>query len=273
MINCKNLLADTNLGKSEMIDPTPDRGDNRSLFGSSKPAGFAPAFFLHMTETVEATPEPKSGKPKSIFKAKPRSVGKGGSRKLTIAQKAEIAALYRTGSFTIADLATKFDKNPATIALVIKQMGVTKGEAAEIAAKKMVDAIEERVISETEETLRKIAETKRKHFAWQSGLAALAIRKLTAADNAGVDIASLKDLMATLKMAGDVVGGARKELFAILNVERHEQERTTEELPELTVRELTSSEITQLQAQLGDELDLDEGMGADMLPDDPAEGF
>ena len=271
MINCKKLLADTNLGQSRMIDPTPDRGDNRSQFGSSKPAGFVPAFFLHMAETVEATPESK--KPKSLFKAKPRSVGKGGSRKLTIAQKAEIAALYRTGSFTIADLATKFDKNPATIALVIKQMGVTKGEAAEIAAKKMVDAIEERVISETEETMRKIADTKRKHFAWQSGLAALAVRKLNAADAAGVDIASLKDLMATIKLAGDVVGGARKELFAILNVERHDQERTTEELPELTVRELTSTEITQLQSQLGDELDLDEGMGADMLPEDPTEGF
>lgn len=272
MINCKNLLVDANFGKSSVIDQTPDRGDNQAQFGSSKPAGLAPAFFLHMTEKVEDAPG--SEKPKSIFKKKKaRSTGTG-ARKLTIAQKAEIAALYRTGSFTIADLATKFDKNPATIALVIKQMGVTKGEAAEIAAKKMVDAIEERVISETEEVMRKIAETKRKHFAWQSGLAALAIRKLTAADAAGVDIASLKDLMATIKLAGDVVGGARKELFAILNVERHDQERTTEELPELTVRELTSTEITQLQSQLGDDLDeMGGGMGADMLPEDPVEGF
>lgn len=260
-----------------LIDQIPEREDNPFQFGSSKPAGSVPAFFLHMAEEVALEPAEEK-KPFSIFPGRPSIPKRGrggvkGFRKLTISQKAEIAALYRTGSVTIADLAEKFKKNPTTIANVIKSMGVSKGEAAHAAAKKLVDAIEERVLTDTEETLRKIAETKRDHFEWQTALAKIAMNRIRNAVKTGTDIASLKDVMVTLKMAGDVVGNSRKELFEILNVERHDQERTTDDLPELMVRELTGGEIAQLQNQSNEEDEIDSEIGVDMLPEDLPEGF
>lgn len=283
MINCKKLAetnnqksAVTTKAQSSVIDLIPEREDNHAQFGSSKRAGLVPAIFLHMAE--EAPAEPK--KPASIFKGRkterktPRGAAGGKSvRKLTIAEKAEIAALYRTGSFTIDDLVKKFGKSKVTIAKVIRDMGVKKGDAAEEAAKKLVEAIEHRTLTDTEETLRKIAKTRDEHFGMANGLARLAWSKIVKAEKAGLDIASLKEVMATLKLAGDVIGNARKELFTVLDVERFANEEKLEDLPELTVRELTKTEIGQLQNQADDDIELGEGdLGADMLPEDLTEG-
>jgi hypothetical protein len=107
-----------------------------------------------------------------------------------------------------------------------------------------------------------------------NGLAKLAWQELVRARNEKIDIAQLKDVMVTLKLAGDVIGNSRKELFAVLNVEKHDQVEDFDELPELTVRELTGGEITQLQNQtVDDEMGFDSDAGEDMLPDDDVETF
>ena len=93
------------------------------------------------------------------------------------------------------------------------------------------------------------------------------------ARQANLDLGSLKDVMTTLKLAGDVIGGARKELFEILNVEKHEKTESFDELPELVVRELTGNEIGQLQLAAEEDLELENDVGAEMLPDDGKEGL
>lgn len=261
MINwsIEKKLVGTNASQSEMIDQTPEREDNRCQFGSSKPAGTEPAIFFSMSEKV--APEAKKSK------AKVKSV-----RKLTVAEKAEIAALYRTGSFSLDALALKFKKSKVTIAKVIKDMGIKKGDAAEAAAKKLAETIEHRVLTDAEETMRRIAKVRQEHYGMASALAHMAFKKVLNAERTGVDIASLKDVMITLKLAGDVVGNARKELFDILDVERYANQEDMTDLPELMVRELMPEEITQLQHQ-ADEFELeDQGLGAEMLSEDPAEG-
>ena len=194
-------------------------------------------------------------------------------RQLTVSQKAEATALWRTGSVTLEELGKKFKKHPETLSRMLKRMGIEKGSGAAEAVKKIIATSEARALTDAEETMKKIANTRDEHFRMAGGLAKLAWAELVRVRQAGIDIASLKDLMVTLKLAGDVIGNARKELFAVLDVEKYSKEQDFENLPELTVRELTDTEIVQLQTPQGDDMGVDEmNTGAEMMHDTPEEG-
>lgn len=212
-------------------------------------------------------------KKKPATKSAPAKKKRAPSRQLTISERAEAAALYRAGTVTLEDLAKKFKKTPETMSRLFKRMGVVKGEASAAAAKKVTEAVEAKVLNDTEETLRQISAMRREHVTYSNGLARIAWREISRAVTAGTDIAQLKDLMLTLKVAGEVMGNSRKELYTVLNVEKYERESSLDELPELTVRELTQDEIGQLQSQSidGDTLDFDEA-GGGMMPEDNPEG-
>lgn len=192
-------------------------------------------------------------------------------RQLTVAQKAEAVALWRSGTVTLEDLSKKYKKRPETLSRLFTRMGIVKGSGAAEAAKKVMETVEARTLSDVEETVRRIHATRNEHFVMSTHLAKIAWAEILRARKAEVDLATLKDVMTTLKLAGDVIGNARKELFAILDVEKHSKEEDFENLPELTVRELTTGEMLQLQSQTaGDDMGLD--AGAEMMPDDYAEG-
>lgn len=194
--------------------------------------------------------------------------------RLTMSQRAEAAALYRSGTVTLEFLSKKYGKRAESFSRLFTKMGIEKGGAVVEAAKKMADVVEARALTDMDETLRKIAVTRDEHFKMASGLAKIAWAELIRARQAGVDVATLKDLMTTLKMTGEVIGNARKELFAVLNVEKYDREEILDDLPELTVRELTGIEVGQLQSQESiDELGTDADVGEGMLASDPLEGL
>ena len=146
-------------------------------------------------------------------------------------------------------------------------MGIEKGSGAAAAVKKAEEAIAAKVATDAEETLKRIAQVKDSHFKMSQALAVMAFRELQQAKTAGLDVGSLKDAMAVYKLASDVVGNSRKELWSVLNVEKHEASGDMDDLPELTVRELSQSEINDLRATPDDDgidagatmIDLDDG--------------
>lgn len=193
-------------------------------------------------------------------KAKGSAGRKFGARSLTVSQKAEAAALWRSGSVTLDDLARKFKKRPETFSRLFARMGIEKGSGVAAAMKKAEEAIAAKTLTDTEETLKRISQVRDTHFRMSQQLAVMAFREITQAKAAELNIGALKDTMAVLKMASDVIGNSRKELFEILNVEKHDASVEMEDLPDLMVRELTSQEIVQLQ----DIPEIDE-LGADMI--------
>lgn len=210
-------------------------------------------------------------------KAKPKAKSKSTIRpykNLTVSQKAEAIALYRSGKVTLEDLSKKFGKRPEAFSRLFKRLEITKGGAIPDMAKKLEAVVEEAVVSELQKTLNKIATTKDEHYRMASAIAKLAWAEIVRARTAGTDIAGLKDFMATLKTTGEIIGSARKELFAILNVDKYEQESEFENLPELTVRELTNTELFQLQNQSVDDLGVEStDVGEGMMSDTLAEGL
>ncbi len=178
---------------------------------------------------------------------------KSGAKSLTIPEKAEAIALWRAGAVTLDDLAKKFKKRPETFSRLFTRMGIEKGSGAAAAVKKAEEAIAAKVATEAEETIKRIAQVKDSHFKMSQALAVMAFRELQQAKAAGLDVGSLKDAMAVYKLASDVVGNSRKELWSVLNVERHESSGDMDDLPELTVRELSQSEIDELRATPDDD--------------------
>lgn len=194
-------------------------------------------------------------------------------RKLTPAQRAESAALWRAGTVTLVDLGKKYDRRPEVFSRLFTDMGIKRGEGAIEAAKKITEAVEARTLSDLDETMRKIALMRNEHYVMSHGLAKYAWNELARARVAKLDIAGLKDVMVTLKLAGEIIGNSRKELFTVLNVEKHEQDENNNDLPELTVRELTHAELKQLQNAASKELSLECDPGEEMTPVDFGDGL
>jgi len=182
-----------------------------------------------------------------------------GSKALTTSQKAEAVALWRAGDITLEGLSKKFGKRPETFSRLFKRMGIEKGSAAAAVAEKMAAAVETRILNDQAETLKRIAETKQEHYQFSRGLARMAWSELVRAKKAELDIGTLKDVMATLKLAGDVIANSRKELYSVLNVEEAEKDKELDELPELTVRELTQDEIVRMANSSVDDLAVEVG--------------
>lgn len=243
-----------------MIDFEQPSSDNARM-ESPPTAGLSARIFFAMAESAgEAAAKPKR-KPGRPAGKKPE----GEPRGLTVAQKAEAVTLWRSGDYTLDMLAKKFDKRRELFSRMFKRMGIEKGSGIAAATAKAVEAAETRAVRDTEETLQKIAKVKDQHLRMSSDIAKLAYAEILRARQAGLDLGTLKDVMATLKAAGEIVANARKEAYVVLDVEKHEAETELEDLPELTVRELTTSEIEQLQQATGDDgLDDDMGLGDDL---------
>ena len=197
-------------------------------------------------------------------------------RKLTISQKAEAVSMWRSGSVTLEDLARKFKKRKETFSRLFKAMGIEKGSGAEEATKRIVERAEERMVNKAAETLRKIENAKQAHIIYSSNIARMTWAELAKAQSGGLAISDMKDNILTLKIASEVMANTRKEIYTLLEVEKHEKTQELDDLPELTVRELTPNEVIQLRDQaiedddmLGDLSELGEGM----MPEDSVEGF
>jgi AraC-like DNA-binding protein len=188
-----------------------------------------------MTEKTEKAPVKKGGR-------------SAGSKSLTPKQRAEAVALWRAGKVTLEDLADKFKKRPETFSRLFKRLGVKKGESVVETAKEMEKAAAAEAVSETQLTMQRIRTVRDEHFKMANGLAKMAWAQIVRAHKADIPLAKIKEDLAALKIAGDLIGNARKELFEVLNVEKHDKNLDEDELPDLTVRELTNNEIEQLSA-------------------------
>ena len=195
-------------------------------------------------------------------------------RKLTIEQRAEAAALWRAGSVTLGDLSKKYGKRPETFSRMFKLMGLVKGSAAVETAKKLAAALAAASVSSVSVEVSRIAAMKDEHFKFSSFLAKTAMGEIFRARTAGLDLAGLRETMLTLKLAGEVVSNSRKELYALLRVEEHDLQAEIEDLPELSVAELTPEQVAQMQAaDIQEEIGIGRDLDDLITTEDPAEGL
>lgn len=191
---------------------------------------------------------------------------------LTPAQKAEAAALWRSGEITLDGLSKRFKKRPETFSRLFKEMGITKGESAKEHQAKVVAEVEARLLNDSALHAQRIAKVKDEHFRMADSLGKLVWRLIAECVRDGKKIDTLRGTMHTLQMAGATLSKSREEIYAILRIEEEDKNKDVMDLPELTVRELTEEETADIRNQKqvkDDELELPDVLE---LPSEPSKG-
>lgn len=242
------------------------------------------------TNTTSETPvgsaeTPQDAKPKKPrrprFKPDLADLGKHkvtyrrGQRPLTPTEKAEAAALWRSGEMTLEQIAKQLKRRPETLSRLFQEMGIKKGEAAEEHQKKVQAEIEAKLLTDVAEHAARIAKVKEQHFKMADGLGRLIWSELVAAKQQGKSIERLRGTMHTLQMASAALSNVRKEIYDILRIDEFDSKDKEDELPELRIAELSPGQIDDLRRaesarQGGDDLDVGDGPAED-LPDDDSD--
>lgn len=180
---------------------------------------------------------------------------------LTPGEKAEAVALWRSGDTTLDELGKRFQKRPETMQRLFKEMGISKGEAAKEHQAKVTAEVEARLLSDVGLQAQRIIKMKEEHFKMADSIAKLVWQEIVEAKKNNRKLETLRATMQTLQIASNTLANVRSELYTILRVEHQEKEDDDDALPELLVRELTSSEVESIRnadAPPEDDLDLPE---------------
>lgn len=195
-------------------------------------------------------------------------------RHLTVSQRSEIAALYRTGEFTISGLAEKFGRSEVTIVKVLKQAKAVKGEAKLETERKLAEKfaakMEEAVLDEASVLANRIKETRDETYKMSSAIAKLMFSSVIEAKKAGLAVAALNNDLKALMRASQIVESTLKCRFTSLGVKEND-DNAERPLPALVIQELTAQQIEDMKkisvevekeiiddTAIDDDLDLDD---------------
>lgn len=184
-------------------------------------------------------------------------------RKLDEREWGQVVALWEAGAVTTTELAEKHGVAKATITAGLNKRGAVYGrQAVEDAQQIAKDSREDISL-----LITRAKETKDFHYRTSTQLASLAQKKIILAEKGEMSYARADEELKTILVAMKIQGEARKERFAVLGLDNPDA-FITDELPELSIVEMSSHEIEQireyqerlaLESKL--EIDLDENLG------------
>ena len=175
-------------------------------------------------------------------------------RRLTSAQKAEAIALWRAGTHTVDDLATKFKKDRTTLLALFKKEGAVKGEHQAETQKRVQEEVEKAIVDDAVVIAQRIRETKEEGYKLNAGIAKLTSHIIGECRRANKPIGTVMNDIKTLKMWAETVRITREERFVILGI-NDDDANEDRPLPDLVVQELTAEDIKKMHSQQVVEID------------------
>lgn len=163
----------------------------------------------------------------------------------------EIAAKYRTGNYTIGELAKEYKVSTSTIHNQFKARKVEKGSAAKEMTKIIAAKESEKVAEIASEfaikKLQRIEETKEESYESARMISKLITGRIVKAIKDKREIATEENNIRVLANAAKALSITRKERFEILDIQ--ENDGDDDDLPKIIVEDLSEVEISQLRAQ------------------------
>lgn len=186
-------------------------------------------------------------------------------------ERAEIAALYRTGNYSIEDLCKKTKRSKVTIMRIIKEEGAVKGSAAAKTKEKVTEKIERSILNEAEIIANRVRETKDEHYKMSAAIAKITYKTVADAARANKAMATIVNDLKALKSAAEIIEITRKTRYTTLGI-NDEKGDDDDELPALMIQELTAEQIEEMnrlaaqqaQQEAGEDFDADD-FGVDEL--------
>lgn len=177
--------------------------------------------------------------------AKKRTIKKPSVRKgkqLNSTEKAEAVAMWRSGQFTLDQIAAKLDRSRLTFIRLFNVLGVAKGENSAASEKKITEAVEAAVVGNVAEIAERIKDTKEDHYKMASGIAKLVWNLIAVCKKEGKSFQTIGADLKALRYASAILKTSREEKYALLGL--NEKEDDSDKDPEdLVIREITAAEI------------------------------
>lgn len=165
-------------------------------------------------------------------------------------------ALYESGTVTMADLSRTYGSSPQSMSRRFKRLGIKKGSKAEEIKEKVVEKVAEAISKPAslfaEKRQERIEDTKTEHYNLNRAISVM-LNKIIAEsvkDKKPID-AKMGEIKA-LRQAAATLAITRKERWAILEVDTEIDE---DNLPEITISDLTDEEILILRTEDSEEED------------------
>lgn len=179
--------------------------------------------------------------------AKPKSK----KRSISPARWAEIEHAWTHGKFAeLQDMVDHFgDVTKAQLQERFKTKKLRRGQAIDEYNQKLQQELQRQAEEDAKLLAERIRETREFHYKTATNIAVLAWAELTAAKKNGLAMSTTKPNVVALGEAMKVMKIAREERYAVLGLDREqEDEDQNEGLPELMVHEMTAEQVDQVRA-------------------------
>lgn len=182
------------------------------------------------------------------------------TKRLKPSEYAEAISLWELGEVTVEDLEKKFGMRASSWASYFSRNKVKKGSRAKELAEKTKAAVNAAVNLDAELRAKRAFDTKNETYRVTEMLRKLVAATIVEARTKGHPIGSVQNDLKAIKEAAAAIKICREEAFAVLGI-TIDGEKDKEDIPELTIKQLTPEQITQLQKAPGapdlDELDME----------------
>ena len=200
-----------------------------------------------MSDTANAAPKKGGGR-------------NAGVKRLTERQKATAIALWESGEVTLEEIAKRFGRTTRAMSYVFDKAGAEKGSKRAQVHAEVTKQVNEQIVGDAGVMAAKIRETKDSHYAAAKVIAGLIQKQLVSAQQKAQPFATVQNEIKTLKLAAEALATLREERFILLGIADGEK-GNEDELPELTIQEMTAEQILDMQRRQDDS-------GLDMGDDD-----
>lgn len=182
---------------------------------------------------------------------------------LNTAKKAEAIALWKAGTATLDELATKFKVHPRTLTRLFEREGVKRGENSEATKKLVEDAVEDSIKKDAVIYAERVRDTKEEHYKMAASLSKLIFSKVIKVEKEGKAASTIAGDVKAYKLAAETLKILREERYATLGI-RADDVSEDKPLPDLIVQELTVEDIKEMSKGnmvQDDDLDFDDDLG------------
>jgi hypothetical protein len=214
------------------------------------------------TETPEGVPTtpapaaaPAKPKPKRTRAERRKPVG---AVHMTARDIVTARAMREKEGWTIEAIASHFRKHPSSIRKLFKRLDIKKGARVKEVQERVEKKMDEEIITDAIIRTRRIKETREDHYSHTKMLEKLLVSEIVEMKKSGGDISSLINNVKTYVEAIKGLRLGQEVRFLSLGI-KDGDDPEDENLPDLTLTELTAEEIAMIQANTdqGDVLDID----------------
>lgn len=161
--------------------------------------------------------------------------------------------MWRSGQYTLDEIAAKMDRSRVTLLRLYNAEGVTKGEHSEQHEKRITEAVEAAGAAEVAELAKRIQNTKEDHYKMSQALSKLVWQLIATCKKEGKSFQTISSDLKALRYASAILSDCRMERFALLGMNNKESE-DDKDPEDLVIREITKEEIQEnLKKQIVDD--------------------